>query len=52
MIRVKTDVNSFFNSVHSLPIKNNPACTSPGRLARQYSENYARIFSIDKVEYK
>ena len=48
---VKSDVNSFFNGIHPLPIKSNAACTSPGRLARQYSENYIRIFSIDKVEY-
>ncbi len=52
MIDVKTDINLFFNSVHSLSIKNNPACTSPGGLAKQYSENYARIFSITKVDYK
>jgi len=52
VVYVKADLNLFFNSVHSLPIKTNPACTSPGRLARQYSENYATIFSIDKVENK
>jgi hypothetical protein len=50
IISIKTDINSFFNSVYSLPIKNNPACTLPGSLARQYSENYAGIFSIDKAE--
>lgn len=52
MIDIKTDINSFFNAVHSLPIKDNPACTSPGNLARRYAENYARIFTIDKVEYR
>jgi hypothetical protein len=52
MINVKTDVNLFFNAVHSLPIKDNPACTTAGTLARQYSENYAQIFSVDNVEYR
>jgi hypothetical protein len=52
IIYVRTDLNLFFNSVHSLPIKTNPACTAPGILARQYSENYATIFSIDKIENK
>jgi hypothetical protein len=50
IIHVKADVNLFFRSVHSLPIKTNAACTSPGSLARQYSENYATIFSIIKVD--
>lgn len=50
IIHVKTDINSFFNAVHSLPIKDSPACTSPGDLARQYAENYSRIFNIDKVD--
>ncbi|MES1219833.1 MAG: MbnP family protein, partial [Bacteroidota bacterium] len=49
-IYLKTDLNKFFKSTHSLPIKTNPACTSPGSLARQYSENYATIFSIDTIE--
>lgn len=49
-ISVKTDMNLFFKSVYSLPIKQNPACTTAGKLARQYSENYATLFSIDKVE--
>ena len=51
-VYVKTDVNLFFSSVNPLPIKTNPACTAPGSLARQYSENYATIFSISKVDYK
>jgi len=51
IVHVKADVNLFFSSIHSLPIKTNPACTSPGSLARQYSGNYETIFSIIKVDY-
>ncbi|MBS1576487.1 MAG: hypothetical protein JST09_14380 [Bacteroidetes bacterium] len=50
VIFIKTDLNLFFKSIHSLPIRANPACTTAGALARQYSENYATIFSIDKIE--
>jgi hypothetical protein len=52
IVNIKTDVNLFFSSIHSLPVKTNAACTSPGNLARLYSENYATIFSISKVDYK
>jgi hypothetical protein len=52
IVSVKTDLNLFFESVYPLPIKVNPACTTAGKLARQYSENYASVFSIDKIETK
>ncbi|HEU4576367.1 MAG TPA: MbnP family protein [Chitinophagaceae bacterium] len=48
-IFVKLDVNLLFNGIHKLPIKSNAACTTPGSLARQYAENYARMFSISNV---
>lgn len=50
VVSVKTNLNAFFKSVYPLPVKSNPACTTAGKLARQYSENYATIFSIDKIE--
>jgi hypothetical protein len=50
VIFIKNDLNLFFGSIHSLPIKSNPACTSAGPLARRYSENYATIFSVYKIE--
>jgi hypothetical protein len=50
VVNVKVDVNSFFSSIHKLPIKAYPACTSAGSLARQYAENYAALFSITSAE--
>ena len=52
LVSIKADINLFFSSIHSLPIKTAAACTSPGSLARQYSENYAKIFSIVNAVYK
>ena len=49
VIDVKADINAWFKSMHDLPISINSTCTSPGSLAKQYSENYSTMFGITSV---
>jgi hypothetical protein len=48
-IDIAADINAWFKSIHDLTISTNPTCTSPGSLAKQYSDNYAMMFSISSV---
>ncbi|MEO5681928.1 MAG: MbnP family protein [Chitinophagaceae bacterium] len=48
-INVKADVNAWFSNPHQVKIKNTPACTSPGLMAKDISENYSKMFSVTGV---
>lgn len=46
---VDVDLNMWFRGRHDLPIAEQAVCTSPGRLAKQFSENYRNMFKIRSV---
>ena len=48
-IRIRCDVNGFFQKRHQLPIAANAVCTAPGQLAAQYADNYQNIFQVTSV---
>lgn len=48
-IDIAADINKWFTGVYRLPIAEHPACTVPGQLAKQFSENYLQMFSIQSV---
>jgi hypothetical protein len=49
IIAVNADVNDWFFNPHQIKIKTTPACTSPGLLAKDISENYSKMFSVSAV---
>jgi hypothetical protein len=46
IINIKVDINAWFNGKQDLPIAKIPTCHSPGQLAVQFADNYARMFSM------
>jgi hypothetical protein len=48
-INVNADVNAWFFNPHQLKIKNNPACTTPGALAKDHAENYSKMFVVTSI---
>ena len=48
-IHIGTDLYKWFGTIHNLFIASNPVCTTPGELASQYADNYARMFEIKSV---
>ncbi len=48
-IVIDADINAWFHSSHDLGIAENPVCTTPGFLARQFSENYRNMFHVRLV---
>ncbi len=48
-IFIKAEVNDWWNSVHEMHIAEHAAINSPGALALQMSENYAKMFHIEKI---
>jgi hypothetical protein len=46
---IDTDINAWFHGSHNLPIAQNPVCTTPGLLAKQFSENYRNMFKVRSV---
>jgi hypothetical protein len=48
-ININADVNAWFFNPHQLKIKDNPACTTPGSLAKDYAENYSKMFVVTDI---
>jgi len=48
-IIITANVNSWFYSPYDLKFSENPVCTTPGPLARQISENYAKMFVVTQI---
>ncbi|MFI5186873.1 MAG: MbnP family protein [Chitinophagales bacterium] len=46
---IDVDLIQWFKGMHDLPISGNAACTSPGQLAKQFSENYRAMFKVQSV---
>ena len=48
-IAIDADINAWFHGSHDLPIAQNSVCTTPGLLAKQFSENYRYMFKVRLV---
>jgi len=48
-VQIAADVGKWFSGTYQLSIARYPACTSVGVLAKQFSENYLRMFAIQSV---
>lgn len=51
-INIQADVLKWFRSVNDLPIAANSFVHTPGKLAVQYADNYATMFSLRSVSIK
>jgi hypothetical protein len=49
VITISANVNAWFYNPHDLKIEDNPACTTPGLLARDISENYSKMFTVTAI---
>lgn len=49
-ITIGADVNTWFSAIHQLKISDAASCTTPGKLAVQFADNYSRMFSIESIE--
>lgn len=45
-IVIVADINAWFRGSHNLLISQSAVCTSPGQLAKQFSENYRNMFTV------
>ncbi|TDW99436.1 MbnP family protein [Dinghuibacter silviterrae] len=52
LISIDADVDAWFSGPHYLPISSNATCTTPGALASEYADNYARMFVARNVQVK
>ena len=48
-IHINADVNRFWSGVVDVKIRKNPACSSPGKLAKQMAANFSNLFSVTAV---
>ena len=48
-LTIDADINTWFQGSHDLSIAQNPVCTTPGLLAKQFSENYRNMFKVRSV---
>lgn len=48
-IVIDANANTWFAGVHNLTIANHPVITSPGLLAGQMADNYAKMFTISAI---
>jgi hypothetical protein len=48
-LTISADINTWWQSRHSIKISENPVITTPGIMARYMSQNYAGMFHIDKI---
>ena len=49
IINIGADVNAWFSNPHQIKIAITPACTTPGLMAKDISENYSKMFSVTEV---
>ena len=48
-ININADVNRFWSGVVDIKIREYPACSSPGKLAKQMAANFSNLFSVTSV---
>ena len=48
-IRIVANINSLFNSVHPIRIKDKPVSMTPGILATQIADNYSKMFTVVEI---
>jgi hypothetical protein len=48
-IFINANINAWFYNPHELRIKDNPACTTPGLMAKDISENYSKMFVVTAI---
>ncbi len=46
LITIEADINKWFQSTNTIKISEHPICHSPGKLAMQFADNFATMFSI------
>lgn len=46
---ITADINSWFNGPYPIHIKEKPTCTTPGILAKNISENYSHMFTVQII---
>ena len=46
VITIEADLNKWFQSANTIKISEHPICHSPGKLAMQFADNFATMFSI------
>ncbi len=49
IININANTNAWFFNPHQIKISTVPSCTSPGLMAKDISENYSKMFSVDTV---
>jgi hypothetical protein len=49
VIHISADVQAWFYNPHDLKISMTPACTTPGPMARDISENYSKMFTVTSI---
>ena len=49
IVNINADVNDWFFNPHQIKIATRPSCTTQGLLAKDISENYSKMFSVDTV---
>ena len=48
-IVIEADFNAWWQNPNDLKITDHPACATPGTLAKQFADNYSKMFTIKKV---
>jgi hypothetical protein len=48
-IIINADINKWWQHPHDIKISEHPVITSPGKTAREISDNYANMFHIEKI---
>ncbi|MBS1751334.1 MAG: hypothetical protein JST63_15650 [Bacteroidetes bacterium] len=48
-IVISADIDKWFSAVYRLSISDHPACTVTGQLAKQFSENYLQMFTVQSL---
>jgi hypothetical protein len=43
---IEANANKWFDGEHSMKISTTPLCSSPGKLAAQFADNYSKMFKI------
>jgi hypothetical protein len=49
VINIEADANAWFSNPHQIKIDDIPTCTTPGLQAKDISENYSKMFTVDTV---
>jgi len=52
IINISANTNAWFFNPHQIKIETNPSCTTAGPMAKDISENYSKMFSVDTVMSK